>query len=326
MENQKFQVIVIGAGALGMTVGIECEKRGLRYLILEKGKLVNTIFHFPTNMTFFSTSKLLEIGDVPFISHGEKPTRSEALEYFRRVQEKWKLNIHYYEKVHEIRGIDGNFKVVTSKGEYDTEKVVVATGFYDHPVMMNVPGEDLPKVRHYYDEPHPYIHHKVAVIGAANSACDVALELFHKQAEVTLIVRGPALSKRVKYWIRPNIENRIEEGSIKAYFNAEVKEIRETEIVIETPEGEVILPNDFVLAMTGYQPDFNFLQSIGVESGPDPDRHLVFDPNTNESTAPGIYVAGVVCGGMHTNKFFIENAKDHAEKIVKDIAGPVPAA
>ncbi|HLF64024.1 MAG TPA: YpdA family putative bacillithiol disulfide reductase, partial [Saprospiraceae bacterium] len=267
----------------------------------------------------FSTSKLLEIGDVPFISHGEKPTRTEALEYFRRVQEKWKLNIHYYERVADVAGHDEDFIVTTTKGLYHTKKVVVATGFYDHPVLMNVPGEQLPKVKHYYDEPHPYIHQKVAVIGGANSACDVALELFHKEAEVTMIVREPQLSERVKYWIKPNIENRIREGSIKTYFNSTVQEILETEIVINTPEGMVRLPNDFVLAMTGYKPDFDFLGKIGIEWEPDGEQLLRYDPETYESTKPGIYVAGVVCGGMQTNKFFIENAKDHAEKIVDDV-------
>ncbi len=318
MSNQ-YDVIVVGAGALGMTVGIECEKQGLRYLILDKGMLVNTIFHFPTNMTFFSTSKLLEIGDVPFISHGEKPTRTEALEYFRRVQEKWKLNIQYYERVNDITGEDGSFEVHSSKGTYETRKVVIAIGFYDHPVLMNVPGEELPKVKHYYDEPHPYIHQKVAVIGAANSACDVALELFHKEAEVTMIIREPELSHRVKYWIKPNIENRIKEGSICAYFNSAVLEILVKEIVVQTPEGVIRLPNDFVLAMTGYHPDFDFLGKVGIEWESGEDQLLKYDPETHESTKPGIYVAGVVCGGMHTNKFFIENAKDHAEKIVADL-------
>ncbi len=318
-DSIQYDLIIIGAGALGMTVAIECEKHRLNYLMLDKGMLVNTIFHFPTNMTFFSTSKLLEIGDVPFISHGEKPTRTEALEYFRRVQEKWKLNIHYYERVTDVSGANGDFTVGTAKGRYQAKKVVVATGFYDYPVLMNVPGETLQKVKHYYDEPHPYIHQKVAVIGSANSACDVALELFHKGAEVTMIIREPQLSDRVKYWIKPNIENRIKEGSIKAYFNSTVQEILETEIVINTPEGIVTLPNDFVLAMTGYKPDFNFLRKLGIEWESEGEQLLRYNPDTHESTVPGIYVAGVVCGGMQTNKFFIENAKDHAEKIAGDV-------
>jgi thioredoxin reductase (NADPH) len=323
-DVSQYDLIIIGAGALGMTVGIECEKQGLRYLILDKGMLVNTIFHFPTNMTFFSTSKLLEIGDVPFISHGEKPTRAESLEYFRRVQEKWKLNIRYYERVDDVTGCDGKFLVQTAKKTYQTKKVVIATGFYDYPVLMQIPGEELPKVKHYYDEPHPYIHQKVAVIGAANSACDVALELFHKEAEVTMIIRESELSHRVKYWIKPNIENRIKEGSIKAFFNSEVLEILENEIVIQTPEGVIRLPNDFVLAMTGYHPDFDFLGKIGIEWGADSEKVLKYNADTHESTVPGIYVAGVVCGGMHTNKFFIENAKDHAEKIVGHVVTTLP--
>ncbi len=314
-----YDLVIIGAGPLGMTVAIECEKAGLRYLMLDKGMLVNTLFHFPTNMTFFSTSKLLEIGDVPFISHGEKPTRSEALEYFRRVQEKWRLNTHFYERVTGVSGSKGSFNVKTEKSRYRTRNIVVATGFYDHPVLMGIRGEDLPKVLHYYDEPHPYIHQNVAIVGGANSACDVALELFHKGAEVTMIVRKPELSSRVKYWIRPNIENRIREGSICAYFNTTVTEIRPEEIVLRAPEGEVILPNDFVLAMTGYRPDFTFLQRLGITWHETPEQHLVYDPETHESAVPGIYIAGVVCGGMLTNKFFIENAKDHAVKIVEDI-------
>lgn len=287
--------------------------------MLDKGMLVNTIFHFPTNMTFFSSSKLLEIGEVPFISHGDKPTRAEALEYFRRVQEKWGLNINYYERVLDVSGVDGDFKVHTTKNTYRARKVVVATGFYDHPVLMRIPGENLSKVKHYYDEPHPYLNQKVAVIGGANSACDVALELFHKGAQVTMVVRDPAISDRVKYWIKPNIENRLKEGAIKAYFNTTVKEIRESEIVLETPEGRLVLPNDFVLAMTGYKPDFEFLGKIGIEKEKSGEEALIFNPGTHESNIPGIYLAGVVCGGMHTSKFFIENAKDHAEKIVRDI-------
>lgn len=315
----KYDLIIIGAGALGMTVGIECEKHGLKYLMLDKGMLVNTIFHFPTNMTFFSTSKLLEIGDVPFISHGEKPTRTEALEYFRRVQEKWKLNMHLYEKVINVQKSETGFIVETEKDRYETMHVVVATGFYDHPVLLNIPGETLAKVKHYYDEPHPYIHQKVVVIGGANSACDVALELFHKGADVTMVIRESHLSERVKYWIKPNIENRIKEGSIKAFFNATVKEIRETEIDIITPNGVLTLSNDFILAMTGYKPDFTFLAKLGIEWGKDDVQELKYNPDTHETTIPGIYVAGVVCGGMQTNKFFIENAKDHAEKIVESI-------
>jgi bacillithiol disulfide reductase len=312
-------IIIVGAGPIGMTVGIEAKKQGLGCLIVEKGMLVNTVYHFPTNMTFFSTSKLLEIGDVPFISHQEKPTRREALEYFRRVQETWKLDINYYERVTDVSGTLGNFKVATESDTYTGRNVVIATGFYDFPHLMNVPGENLSKVKHYYDEPHPYVGQKVAVIGAANSACDVALELFHKGAEVTMIVREPEIGSRVKYWIKPNIENRIKEGSIIAHFNSTVEKIEEKTIAFITPNGKKVIDNDFVLAMTGYEPDFSFLKRIGIEIEKTGDCNLIYDEETHASGIPGIYLAGVVCGGMKTNKFFIENAKDHAEKIVGDI-------
>jgi putative YpdA family bacillithiol system oxidoreductase len=314
-----FDIIIVGAGPIGMTVGIEAKKKGFSCLIIEKGMLVNTLFHFPTNMTFFSTSKLLEIGEVPFISHQEKPTRREALEYFRRVQEAWKLDIHYYERVEDVSGELGEFLVKTDVNTYRAKHVVIATGFYDYPHLMNIPGESLLKVRHYYDEPHPYVGQKVAVIGAANSGCDVALELYHKGAEVTMIVREEEIGARVKYWIRPNIINRIKEGSITAHFNSTVESIAEGSITFNTPKGQKTIVNDFVLAMTGYEPDFPFLEKIGVEMEKTGDRNLIYHEGTHESGIPGIYVAGVVCGGMKTNKFFIENAKDHAEKIIGGI-------
>ena len=318
-DGKTYDLIIIGAGPLGMTVGIAAKKAGLKHLILEKGMLVNSIFHFPTNMTFFSTSKLLEIGGVPFISHGEKPTRREALEYFRRVQETWQLNIHYYEEVENVKRAGDAYEVRSTAGVYRTQKVVVATGFYGLPHLMHVPGEDLPKVKHYYDEPHPYVGQKVVVVGAANSACDVALELFHKGSDVTMVIREGEIYKNVKYWIKPNIENRIKEGSITAYFNSQVLEIKDNSVTIETSEGERELANDFVLAMTGYEPDFAFLEKIGIEWEKEGEQLLIYDEETHESTVPGIFVAGVVCGGMKTNKFFIENAKDHAEKIVRTI-------
>jgi putative YpdA family bacillithiol system oxidoreductase len=310
-------LIIIGAGPIGMTCAIEAKRAGLDALIIDKGMLVNTLFHFPTNMTFFSTSLLLEIGDVPFVSHDEKPTRRESLEYYRRVYESWKLNAHFYEEVLDVRKSDDHFQVVTNKTTYKSKSVVVATGFYDLPVLMNVPGEELPKVLHYYNEPHPYVDQKVAVIGAANSACDVALELWHKGADVTMIIREDTISVRVKYWIKPNIENRIKEGSIKVYFNSSISSITENRVEIITPEGSVSLPNDFVLAMTGYQPNFNWLQKVGIELTHQPDTEIRYNPDTHETNIKGLYVAGVVCGGMCTNKFFIENARDHAEKIIK---------
>lgn len=309
-------LIIIGAGPIGMACAIQAKRQGLSTLMIDKGLLVNTLFHFPTNMTFFSTSLLLEIGDVPFVSHGEKPTRRESLEYYRRVFESWELEAHFYERVTHVEKNQDHFNVITDKTAYLAKAVIVATGFYDLPVLLQIPGEDLPKVRHYYTEPHPYIHQKVVVIGAANSACDVALELWHKGAEVTMVVRESQISERVKYWIKPNIENRIREGAIKAYFNSRVTSIGEQSIDLETPEGLVRLPNDYVLAMTGYQPDFSFLQQIGIALYNDPDTEVTYNPDTHESNIPGIYLAGVVCGGMCTNKFFIENARDHAEKII----------
>lgn len=309
-------LIIIGAGPIGMACAIQAKRQGLSTLMIDKGLLVNTLFHFPTNMTFFSTSLLLEIGDVPFVSHGEKPTRRESLEYYRRVFESWELEAHFYERVTHVEKNQDHFNVITDKTAYLAKAVIVATGFYDLPVLLQIPGEDLPKVRHYYTEPHPYIHQKVVVIGAANSACDVALELWHKGAEVTMVVRESQINDRVKYWIKPNIENRIREGAIKAYFNSRVTSIGEQSIDLETPEGLVRLPNDYVLAMTGYQPDFSFLQQIGIALYNDPDTEVTYNPDTHESNIPGIYLAGVVCGGMCTNKFFIENARDHAEKII----------
>ncbi|MBK9105418.1 MAG: YpdA family putative bacillithiol disulfide reductase [Saprospiraceae bacterium] len=312
-------LIIIGAGPIGLTCAIEAKRTGLDALIIDKGMLVNTLFHFPTNMTFFSTSLLLEIGDVPFVSHDEKPTRRESLEYYRRVYESWNLNAHFYETVVDVQKHPGHFEVLTDKSSYTSKSVVVATGFYDLPVLMNVPGEDLPKVLHYYDEPHPYVDQRVAVIGAANSACDVALELWHKGAAVTMIIRESVISDRVKYWIKPNIENRIREGSIKAWFNSSVSAITPGTIEITTPDGPISLPNDFVMAMTGYQPDFKWLEKIGIQLTNQPDTEIVYNPDTHETNVPGLFVAGVVCGGMCTNKFFIENARDHADKIIRNV-------
>ena len=302
-----------------MTCALEAKRAGLDALMIDKGMMVNTIYHFPTNMTFFSTSPFLEIGDVPFVSHGDKPTRREALEYFRRVYETWKLKARFYEKVENIKKKNNHFEINTNKDVYESKAVIISTGFYGLPVLMDVPGENLPKVRHYYDEPHPYVEQKVAIIGAANSACDVALELFHRGAEVTMIIKSAAINDRVKYWIKPNIENRIKEGSIKAYFNSTVTKITEDTIEIKTPEGRCSLDNNFVLAMTGYQPDFYFLEKIGITFTNDPEPELVYDEVTHETVVPGLYVAGVVCGGMCTNKFTIENAREHAGRIIRNL-------
>ena len=315
----KLDLCIIGAGPIGICCAIEAKKNNLSYVIIDKGCLVNSLYNYPKNMTFFSTSDKLEIGGVPFISHNSKPTKSEALEYYRRVVSSWKLDINLYEEVNQITKKE-NFEVVTSKGKYISKNVVVSTGFYDLPYKLNVPGEDLDKVKHYYDEPHPYFGMKVAVVGAANSAVDVALETYRKGAEeVTMIVREPNLSESVKYWVKPDVENRINEGSIKSYFNSNIKKIDSKNITVSTPEGEVVIGNDFVLAMTGYQPDFSFLEKIGIKIGDDEHTTPFHDPDTMETNVKGIYLAGVICGGLKTNKWFIENSRDHSKIIIEEI-------
>lgn len=321
--NQKknhFEVIVVGAGPIGFTCGIEATKRNFNYLMIEKGCLVNSVYHYPTNMTFFSTSERLEIGNVPFIAHGYKPTRREALEYYRRVREQWNLNINLYEKVISIEDFEGAFKIATDKSTYISKYVIIATGFYDSPNMLNVPGEDLPKVKHYFDEPHPYAYRKLAIVGGGNSAVDVALETFRRSAEVTMIVREPTLKPSIKYWVKPDIENRIDEGSIKAYFNSVVTEIREKEIDVQTRDGKITLENDFVMAMTGYHPDYSFLEKAGIKISEDENQEPVYDPETFESNRKGIYLAGVVCGGMNTTTWQIENSIDHPVKIFDHVS------
>lgn len=312
-------VIIIGAGPIGLACGIEVQKSQLKYLIIEKGCLVNSLYHYPLNMTFFSTSDRLEIGGVPFISNNPKPTRPEALEYYRRVCSSWNLHVKLYESVNQVRKGPKYFEVETSKGTYQTKAIILALGFYDLPYLLQVEGEDLPKVKHYYDEPHPYFGQKVAVIGAANSAVDVALETWRKGAEVTMIVRELTLRESVKYWVKPDIENRIKEGSIKAYFNTEVIKITPSTIEIKTPTGQMSLANDFVLAMTGYQPPFNFMKSMGIAFQEDEFHTPQFNEETMESNVANLYLAGVVCGGLKTNKWFIENSRVHAEMIVADL-------
>jgi len=322
---EKLDVLIIGGGPIGLAAAIEAKKAGLKYLILEKGCLVNSLYHYPANMTFFSTSEKLEIGDVPFVSHNDKPTRSEALEYYRRVQQKWSIDVNLYERVAEVqKQADGSFRIQSSKALYESEAIIVATGFYDLPNLMNVKGEDLPKVKHYYDEPHPYVGMKVMVVGAANSAVDAALETWRKGAEVTMVVREPEISSRVKYWVRPDIDNRIKEGSISAYFNASISEIREREVDIITAENrKLTLENDFVLAMTGYRPDFSFLANMGIELGDDDFRTPSHNPDTYETNVSGIYLAGVVCGGLKTSTWFIENSRDHAQIIINQLKGQI---
>lgn len=316
---ESYDIIIIGAGPTGLSCGIAAKKYGLSHLILEKGALVNSIFHFPTNMTFFSTSKKLEIGGVPFISHSDKPTRKEALEYYRRLQEAHNLNIQFYETVTGLQREGDAYEVHTTKGTYPAKNVVVATGYYGKPNLMNVPGEELPKVKHYYDEPHPYVGQRVVVVGGANSACDVALETWQKGADVTMVVRESALYEKVKYWIRPNILNRIKEGSIRAYFNSNVKEIKDASILIQTPEGEKTFGNDYVLAMTGYTPDFDFFEKLGIKISQDKDKRPVYNPETLECNLPGVYLAGVILSGMRTSEIFIENSRHHGELIMSAI-------
>lgn len=313
-------LIIIGAGPIGLACGIEAKKNKLDYLILDKGMLVNSLYHYPQNMTFFSTSDRLEIGGIPFISHNPKPTRAEALEYYRRVTAAWELNVKLYEGVDRFEKITEGFIVHTPKGSYATKNIVMATGFYDLPYLLNVKGENLPKVSHYYKEPHPYFGMDLVVVGAANSAVDVALETYRKGAKsVTLVVREKEVGKNVKYWARPDIVNRIEEGSIKAFFEAELKEIKPSSVVISSANETLEIANDFVLAMTGYQPDFSLLESLGVAFQSDEYQTPVYDESTMESNQKGIYLAGVVCGGLKTNKWFIENSRIHAPQIIKAI-------
>ncbi|HVT84346.1 MAG TPA: YpdA family putative bacillithiol disulfide reductase [Chitinophagaceae bacterium] len=333
MSNQHYPIIIIGGGPIGLACGIEAKNAGIDYLILEKGCLVNSLYNYPANMTFFSTSERLEIGGIPFVSNNAKPTRTEALEYYRRVAQAEQLNIRLFEKVIEVRKQESNFKnqilnsknsvsnfiVITDKTNFSADHIIIATGFYDIPYLLNVPGEDLPKVTHYYKEPHFYAFQKVIVVGANNSAVDAALETWRKGADVTMVIRGNSIGERVKYWVKPDIENRIKEGSIKAYFNSTIKEIREKEVLIQTPEGLKILENDWVIAMTGYQPNLDFLRKIGIRLSDDDVMKPEVDETTYQTNIPNVYLAGVICGGMNTHRLFIENSREHAEKIIKTI-------
>ena len=314
-----YDLIIVGGGPIGLACGIEAKKAGLSYLILEKGCLVNSLYHYPLNMTFFSTSERLEIGGVPFISHGAKPNRFEALEYYRRVCMSWELNVKLYEEVRSASLANGLRQVITTKGKYSCKAIVLALGFYDLPYLLNIPGEELPKVKHYYDEPHPYFAQKIVVVGAANSAVDVALETWRKGAEVTMVIREDGLRESVKYWVKPDIENRIKEGSIKAYFNSTLERIDQTTVEVKTPEGNKTIENDFVLAMTGYQPPFEFMELLGIKFQNDQFHTPVYNETTMETNVPDLYLAGVVCGGLKTNKWFIENSRIHAEMIVQDL-------
>lgn len=316
-----YDVLIVGGGPIGLACGVEAQKAGLDYLILEKGALTNSIFNYPVNMTFFSTSDRLEMANIPFMSVGVKPTRTEALEYYRRIYFHFKLKVNFYESVQTLEKRNELFHIKTSKEDYLTRKIVLATGFYDLPNLMNVPGEDLPKVHHYYKEPWPFIAQKVLVIGGANSAVDAALETWRKGAEVTMVLMGDEVDENVKYWVRPDIVNRINEGSIKAFTKSKVKEIRAHEVVVATPDGDVTIANDFVLAMTGYKPNFSLLDQLGVQMSLDEKRQPCYDHTNQESNVSGVYLAGVVCGGLNTREFFIENSIVHAEAIMNDIIG-----
>lgn len=319
LSSVRYDLLIIGGGPIGLACGIAAQEAGLTYLIVEKGCLVNSLYRYPQNMTFFSTSERLEIGGVPFVSTNPKPRRAEALEYYRRIQQKFSLGVHLFEEVTMVHQLDSGFKVTTSKSVYTAQYVVVATGFYDIPCLMNIKGEDLPKVSHYYNDPHYYAGQHVVVVGASNSSVDAALETFRKGANVTLVVRAESIGSRVKYWVRPDIENRIANGEVQALFNSKLTEIRPTEVDILTPSGLVTIENDFVLALTGYQPNFAFLEKIGITLAEDRSREPLHDRETMETNIPGLFLAGVVCGGMNTHLWFIENSRVHAEQIVKRI-------
>lgn len=317
-------LIIIGAGPTGLACAIEAETRGLDYLVIDKGCIVNSIKNFPLQMTFFTTPELLEIGGMPFVTPYQKPTRLEALKYYRRVADTYRLKLHLYETVLGVEGRDGDFQLRTETRDrqsrrYRARKIVLATGYYDIPNFLNVPGEDLPKVTHYYREAHPYYGMDVAVIGGKNSAAVAALDLYRAGARVTLIHRGSRLSSSIKYWIKPDIENRIQAGEIRARFDTTVVEIAQRTLELRHRSGETVsLDNDFVFAMTGYRPDLKFFHSIGVRLDPE-DRRPLIDKDSYESNVAGIYLAGVVVAGMFTNEVFIENGRFHGKVVVDHI-------
>ncbi len=316
---EEFDILIAGAGPIGLACALKAEEEGFNYALFEKGCLTNSIYNYPLNMQFFSTSEKLEIGSVPFISHGSKPVRMEALEYYRRIARQLGPNVRTYERVIALAKVGDDFLVSTSKGNYKSRFVIGATGFYDRPNMLNIPGEELEKVSHYYKEPHPYAFRKTLVAGGGNSAVDAALEIFRKGGDVTMVMINPSIEENVKYWVRPDILNRIKEGSITAYYNSRIVMIRERDVTVKTPDGIIHIENDFVLAMTGYSPDYTWLHNAGVNIGEDPFKTPEFDSETHETNVPGLYLAGVVCGGMNTGKYFIENSREHADKIINAI-------
>lgn len=315
-------VLIVGGGPIGIACALEAKNKGLSYVVIEKGTLVNSLYNYPNTMTFFSTSEKLEINGTPFISKNPKPTKQEALEYYRRIVTSNQLQIHLFEEVESVMTKNDGIKhVKTSKTEYQTKNLVVSTGFYDLPNLLNVPGEELSKVKHYYNDPHFYALQKVVVVGASNSAVDAALEIWRKGAEVSMIIRGKEIGERVKYWVRPDVINRIEEGSIKAYFNSTIKEITPNHVVINSENAEEKkLENDYVLALTGYQPNFDFIRKLGIKYSDEDKKIPLYHPQTMQTNVKGIYLAGVICGGMETHKWFIENSRIHAKMIMEDIA------
>lgn len=317
---KKVQLLIVGGGPIGLACALAAQKEGIDYVVIEKGCLVNSLYHYPLNMTFFSTSERLEIGGIPFVSINPKPTRPEAMEYYRRVATSKELNVNLFEEVKEVTPKTDHYIVSTSKATYEAQFVIIATGFYDIPNLLNVPGEELPKVTHYYREPHFYAMQHVLVVGANNSSVDAALETYRKGAHVTMVIREGEIGKRVKYWVKPDIENRISEGSITAYFHSSLTAIRETEVDITTQGGVVTIPNDYVLAMTGYQPNFAFLEKCGVQLSADLKKYPTYSSETMETNLGNIYLAGVVCGGMDTHVWFIENSREHADRILANIA------
>tara|TARA_B100001063_G_scaffold218815_1_gene222467 strand:+ start:11853 stop:12845 length:993 start_codon:yes stop_codon:yes gene_type:complete len=320
MSSKTFDLIIIGGGPIGLACGLEAKKKKLNYLIIEKGPLVNSLYNYPVNMTFFSTSEKLEIDNIPFISIKPKPSKQEALEYYRRIASNNNLKINLFEKVENVLRKEKCFNVKTNKSSYLANKIIVATGFYDIPNRLNIPGENLSKVSHYYNDPHYYAGMKTVVVGASNSAVDAALEIYRKGGEVTMVVRGDDIGERVKYWVRPDIINRIKEGSIDAFFNSELKEIKQHAVVIKKEnEQDVTINNDFVLALIGYQPNISFLEKMGIQITDEQLKIPSYNESTMETNVPGIYLAGVICGGMETHKWFIENSRIHAKMIIEDI-------
>jgi len=324
-DKSLYDVIVIGAGPTGLACAIAAQKVGLSVVLVEKGCLTNSLFHYPAHMTFFTTPELLEIGDIPFSSPNQKPTRSEALEYYRKVSEHYRLDVRQYQHVDQVTGSDGDFTVRTTdifgrNLALTSKKLIVSTGYYDLPNYLDIPGESLAKVRHYYNEPHPYFAQDVLVIGGKNSAAIAALDLWRHGARVTLVHRGTELHRHIKYWIKPDIENRIKNGEITAYFSSTVSEITEDAATLNTTNGTKVLVNQFVFALTGYHPDFTFIESLGVKLDESNARCPVCDPATLESNVPGIYLAGVVVAGERTNEIFIENGRFHGNLIAKDLA------